>query len=75
MDDLRPLLEMAKKQTIINQELELSHLQMKHTCALPTANWKSIGAMHHAGGNRVGFGATMSYYVEIISKKDEKRKR
>lgn len=71
LDDIRPLREIARNKSVLNNKLKLFNTPTAYQAAYqqPTGSRFGGDAMYH-GENRGG-GARMSYYVKIDKKKKE----
>jgi hypothetical protein len=74
LDDIRPLRAMAKNKAMINSKLKLFTPPIAYQAAYQQPTGSRFGADAMFNGENRGFGAQMSYYVNIADKKDNAMK-
>ena len=74
LDDIRPLRDLAKNKSILNQKLELFNPPIAYQSAYQQPTGSRFGADDMFNGENRNSGAQVSYYVKIDEKKDDPKK-
>lgn len=72
LDDIRPLRAMAKNKALLNQKLELFTPPTAYQAAYQQPTGSRFGADALYNGENRDYGAILSYYVNIDTKKEDK---
>jgi photosystem II stability/assembly factor-like uncharacterized protein len=70
LDDIRPLRAMAKNKSIINSKLKLFNPPTAYQAAYQQPTGSRFGADAIFNGENRGYGARLSYYLNVDKKKD-----
>jgi len=70
LDDIRPLRAIAKNKNIINSKLELFNPPTAYQAAYQQPTGSRFGADAMFNGENRGYGARLSYYLNVDKKKD-----